>query len=65
LDVLYMHFDRLDEIYAMVQSNLQFDKLVYTGLTGLKERSDRSPQIVQKTLTVPILGVNICPPVSW
>ena len=28
LDVLYMHFDRLDEIYAMVQSNLQFDKLI-------------------------------------
>ena len=41
-----MYFDRLDEIYAMVQSNLQFDKLVWTGLTGLEERSDRSAQIV-------------------
>jgi hypothetical protein len=47
----------------MVQSNLQFDKLVQTGLTGLEERSDRSAQIVQKTFIVPILSVNICPPV--
>ena len=53
-----MHFDCLDEIYAMVQSNLQFDKLVYTGLTGSYERSDRSVQIAQKILVVPILGVN-------
>ena len=59
-----MHFDRLDEIYAVAQSNLQFDKLVYTGLTGSCERSDRSVQIAPKTLVVPILGVNICPPVS-
>ena len=29
-----MHFDRLDEIYAMVKSNCQFDKVVHTGLTG-------------------------------
>jgi len=58
LDVLYIHFDRLDEIYTMVRSNLQFDKLVKTGLTGLRERSDRSAQIVQKTFIVPILSVN-------
>ena len=53
-----MHFDRLDKIYAVVQSNLQFDKLVYTGLTGSCERYDRSVQIAQKTFVVPILGVN-------
>ena len=53
-----MHFDHLDEIYAMVQSNWWFDKLF---LTGLYERSDWSVQIVQKTWIVPILGVNICP----
>ena len=27
-----MHFDRLDEIYAMVQSNWQFDKVTQTDL---------------------------------
>ena len=43
-----MHFDRLDNIYAMVQSNCQFDKLFLTNLTGLYKRSDRSFQIVQK-----------------
>ena len=56
-----MYFDRLNEIYVMVQSNFQFDKLVKTSLTGSYERSDRSVQIAQKTLVVPILGVNICP----
>ena len=53
-----MHFDCLNKIYAMVQSNWQFDKLVWIGLISLYERSDRSAQIVQKTLIVPILGVN-------
>ena len=65
MDVLYIHFDRLDEIYTMVRSNFQFDKLVKTGLTGLRERSDRSAQIVQKTFIVPILSVNIFLPVAW
>ena len=53
-----MHFDHLDEIYAMVKSNYQFDKVVLTGLTGLDDRSDRSTLIVHQTLTVPILSVN-------
>ena len=30
-----MHFDRLDESYAMVKSNLNFGKVTLTGLTGL------------------------------
>jgi len=30
-----MNFDRLDESYAMVRSNLHFDKFTLTGLTGL------------------------------
>jgi len=30
-----MHFDRLDEIYTMVQSNWYFDNVTQTGLTGL------------------------------
>ena len=55
MDVLYMHFDHLNEIYAMVKFNCQFDKVVLTGLTGL---NDKSAQIVQLTLTVPNLGAN-------
>ena len=31
-DVPYMHFDRLDESYAMVKSNLQFEEFNMTGL---------------------------------
>ena len=42
----------------MVKSNCQFDKVVLTGLTGLDDMFDRSAQIVQQTLTVPILVVN-------
>ena len=53
-----MNFDRLDEIYAMVKSNRQFDKIILTDLTGLDDRSDRFAQIFQKTLIVPILSVN-------
>ena len=53
-----MNFDRLIDIYAMVKSNGQFDKIILTGLTGFHERSDQSAQIVQQTLTVPILSVN-------
>ena len=30
-----MHFDRLDENYAIVKSNLNFGKVTLTGLTGL------------------------------
>ena len=53
-----MHFDRLDEIYAMVKSNLQFEKVVLAGLTSLDDTSNWSAQIVQQMLTVPILGIN-------
>jgi len=53
-----MHFDRLDEIYAMVQSNCHFDIVTRTVLTGLYDRSDRFAQIVQQTQYLPILGVN-------
>ena len=31
-----MHFDRLDESYTMVKSNLNFGKVTLTGLTGLR-----------------------------
>ena len=44
-----MHFDCLNEIYVVVKSNLQYDKLVLTDLTGFHDRSDRSAQIVQQT----------------
>ena len=37
-----MHFDRLDEIYAMVKSILPFEQLDQTGLTSFRDRSDRS-----------------------
>jgi hypothetical protein len=37
-----MHFDRLDEIYAMVKSNWHFEHFGLTGLTGVGERSDWS-----------------------
>jgi len=50
-----MHFDRLDEIYAMVQSYWYFDNVPQTGLTDL---SDRFTQIVQQTRYLPILDVN-------
>ena len=30
-----MHFDLLDERYAMVKSNMHFDKVTLTSLTGL------------------------------
>ena len=53
-----MNFDRLNEIYAMVKSNGQFDKIILTDLTGLDDRSDRFAQIFQQTLIVPILSVN-------
>ena len=46
-----MYFDRLDEIYAMVQSNWHFDNLTQTGLTG-------SPRLHSKPRYLPILGVN-------
>ena len=54
-DVPYMHFDHLDEIYAMVKSFLSFEQLDKTGLTGFWDRSDHS------CTAVPILVVNICP----
>ena len=47
-----MHFDRLDEIYVMVKSILSFEQLDKTGLTGFRDRSDRS------CTAVPILVVN-------
>jgi len=30
-----MHFDRIDESYAMVKSNIHFDKVTLTSQTGL------------------------------
>ena len=36
-----MHFDHLDEIYAIVQSNWRFGNIFHTGLTGFHDRSDR------------------------
>jgi hypothetical protein len=36
-----MHFDRLDEIYAMVKSNWHFEHFGLTGLTGVGQRSER------------------------
>ena len=53
-----MHFDRLDEIYAMVQSNWHFDNVTQTGLTGLQDQSDQFARIVQQTWYLPILDVN-------
>jgi hypothetical protein len=41
-DVRHMHFDRLDEIYAMVKSNWHFVHFGLTGLTVVGQRSDRS-----------------------
>ena len=41
-----MHFNRLDEIYAMVQFNWYFDIVTQTGLTGLYDRPDQFAQIV-------------------
>ena len=41
-----MNFDRLDEIYTMVQSNWQFDKVTQTGLTSLHDQSDQFVRIV-------------------
>ena len=50
-----MHFDRLDESYAMMKSKLHFDKVTLTGLTGLCI-------LVRPVCTaVRILVVNICP----
>ena len=39
-----MHFDRLNEIYAMLQSNWHFDKLTQIGLTSLYNQPDRFAQ---------------------
>ena len=30
-----MHFDPLDESYAMVNSNMHFDEVTFIGMTGL------------------------------
>ena len=51
-----MHFDHLDEIYAMVQYNWQFDNVTQTGLNGLHGRSDWFAQIVQQTLAFANFG---------
>ena len=60
-----MHFDSLDEIYAMVQSNWHFDNFTLTGLIGLQDQSNQVAQIVQQTRYLPIFDVNVCPPISW
>ena len=39
-----MHFDHLDENYAMVQYNWKFDNVIQTGLTSL--HADWLAQIV-------------------
>ena len=51
-----MHFDQLDEIYAMVKSNFQFYNVIKTGMIGLHDRSVRFAQIVQQTLTCANFG---------
>ena len=38
-----MHFDRLDEGYAMVKSNLNFGKVTLTGLTGMHTGQTGTP----------------------
>ena len=50
-----MHFDRLNESYVMVRSNLHFDKVTLTGLTGL------CIPVRPVYTAVSILVVNICP----
>ena len=50
-----MHFDCLDKSYAMVKSNLHFDKVTLTGLTGL------CIPVRPVCTIVPILVVKICP----
>ena len=46
-----MHFNCLDESYAMVKSNLYFDKISLTGLTGTLSLANSGGQ--QKTTTGP------------
>ena len=41
-NVPYMHFDSLEEIYAMVKSNLYFEQLDKTGRIDFRDKSDRS-----------------------
>jgi len=50
-----MHFDRLDESYAMVKSNMNFGKVTLAGLTGL------CIPVKPVRPVMPILVVNICP----
>ena len=47
-----MHFNCLDESYAMVKSNLYFDKITLTGLTGTHSLANSGGQ--QKTTTGPM-----------
>jgi hypothetical protein len=37
-----MHFDRLDEIYAVLKYNWHFEHVSWNDLTSWGERSDRS-----------------------
>ena len=57
-----MHFDRLDELNATVQSKWHFEKVSQTGLTGLYDRSDWYVQIVQQTLVFANFGCQHMPP---
>ena len=43
-----MHFDRLDDIYAMVESNWHFDKVTQTGLTGYRTGLTGLPRLTSK-----------------
>lgn len=36
-DVLRMHFDRIDENYVIIKSNLHFKNIIKTGLIGLSK----------------------------
>jgi len=41
-----MHLDRLDENYALVQSNWRFGNVFQSGLTDFHDRSDQFAHIV-------------------
>jgi hypothetical protein len=54
-----MNIDLLDESYPMVKSKLPFEDFDKGGLTGY------AIPVKPACRELPILGVNICPPVLW
>ena len=53
-----MHFDRLDESYTMVKSNLNFDKVTLTGQTSFGHQQKVckcGPWTILLVLGLPIL----------